>query len=365
MDFRQTPEQELLAAAVATLAGRYGHDYFQAKTRAGTKPDELWSELGRAGFLGVHLPEAYGGGGMGISELAIVCEEVAAQGCPLLLMLVSPAICATLIATHGTEEQRRRWLPPMARGEAKMAFAITEPDAGSNSHRISTTARRDGDVWRLNGTKYYISGVDEAEAVIVVTRTGTDEATGRASLSLFVVDTDSKGMEARTIPVEIAAPEKQFTLFFDDCVLEEDRLLGTEGDGLHQVFAGLNPERLMGAAISCGIGRYALERGGRLREAAHRLGPPDRRAPRHLPTRWPSPRSSWSSHASCSRRPPGATTPASSAGEAANMAKYAAAEASLRRLSTKQSRPTVATASPRSTASPTCGAPHGCCGRRR
>jgi alkylation response protein AidB-like acyl-CoA dehydrogenase len=260
MDFRPTPEQELLREAVAGIAGRYGHEYFQSKTRDGAKPDELWQELGRSGFLGVHLPEEYGGGGMGISELTIVCEEVAAAGCPLLLILVSPAICATLLAKFGTEAQKQRWLPPMAAGESKMAFAITEPDAGSNSHRISTTARRDGDLWRLDGTKYYISGVDEAETVIVVARTGTEDTTGRAKLSLFVVDTDAEGFEARHIPVEIAAPEKQFTIFFDDCQLGEDRLLGTEGEGLRQVFAGLNPERLMGAAVSCGIGRYALDR---------------------------------------------------------------------------------------------------------
>ncbi|HKH87983.1 MAG TPA: acyl-CoA dehydrogenase family protein, partial [Acidimicrobiales bacterium] len=155
MDFRRSPEQELLAEAVSGIAKGYGHSYFQRKTREGAKQDELWAELGRGGFLGVHLPEAYGGGGMGISELTIVCEEVAAAGCPLLLMLVSPAICATLVATFGTDAQKERWLPRMATGESKMAFAITEPDAGSNSHRISTTAARDGDEWRLNGTKYY------------------------------------------------------------------------------------------------------------------------------------------------------------------------------------------------------------------
>ena len=97
MDFRPTQEQELLREAVSGLASKYGHRYFQEKTASDAKPDELWLELGEAGFLGVHLPEDYGGGGMGISELAIVCEEVAAAGCPLLMMLVSPAICGTLL----------------------------------------------------------------------------------------------------------------------------------------------------------------------------------------------------------------------------------------------------------------------------
>ena len=263
MDFRPTPEQEMLQQAVAKIADGFGHAYFQQKTSEGGKQDELWNALGGAGFLGVHLPEAYGGGGMGIAELTIVCEEVAAAGCPLLLILVSPAICATLIAKFGTDDQKTRWLPPMATGELKMAFAITEPDAGSNSHNISTSATRDGDEWRLSGTKYYISGVDEADAILVVARTGTDPDTNRAYLRLFIVDSDSPDLTATHIPVEIAAPEKQFTLFFDRLPLTNDRLLGTEGDGLRQVFAGLNPERLMGAAVGCGIGRYALDKASR------------------------------------------------------------------------------------------------------
>ncbi len=250
----------MLRQAVRKIAGSFGHAYFQERARQGGKQTELWHALGEAGFLGVHLPEAYGGGGMGISELTIVCEEVAAAGCPLLLILVSPAICATLIAKFGTEEQKGRFLPPLADGSGKMAFAITEPDAGSNSHQLSTRAERDGEEWRLEGTKYYISGVDEAEQVLVVARTGRDEATGRGRLSLFIVDTDAAGLEATHIPVEIAAPEKQFTLHFDGLRLPADRLLGTEGEGLRQVFAGLNPERLMGAAIGCGIGRYALDK---------------------------------------------------------------------------------------------------------
>ncbi len=106
----------------------------------------------------------------------------------------------------------------------KIAFAITEPDAGSNSHNISTTATRDGDRWVLQGTKYYISGVDESCAVLVVARTGTDEETGRARLSLFLVDADAPGLERTLIPVEICSPEKQFTLFMDHVSVGADRL---------------------------------------------------------------------------------------------------------------------------------------------
>ena len=333
MDFRPTPEQELLKESVSKIAAGYGHEYFQRKSREGAKQDELWTELGEGGFLGVHLPEAYGGGGMGISELAIVCEEVAAAGCPLLLILVSPAICGSLIAKFGTEEQCRKWLPGLANGEEKMAFAITEPDAGSNSHRISTSAKRDGDTWRLNGTKYYISGVDEAEAILVVAKTGVDES-DRARLSLFVVDTSSNGLVATPIPVEIAAPEKQFTLFFDDCIVGEDRLLGVEGEGLRQVFAGLNPERLMSAAVSCGIGRYAIDRAaeyartrrvwdkpiGSHQGIAHPLA--EAKIDLEL-ARLMLQKAAWSYDAGVD---------AAATGEAANMAKFAAADASLRAL---------------------------------
>ncbi|MGA2520308.1 MAG: acyl-CoA dehydrogenase family protein, partial [Acidimicrobiales bacterium] len=218
MDFRETDEQRMLREAVRGIASKYGHEYFTERARAGGRADELWNELAAGGFLGVNVPEEYGGGGMGIAELAIVLEELAANGCPLLLLVVSPAICATIIARFGSDQQKSTWLPRFGSGELKMAFAITEPDAGSNSHNIATSARRDGDVYRLSGTKYYISGADESEAVLVVTRTGVDEDTGRARLSLFVVDLDSPGLDRTLIPVEIVAPEKQFTLFFDNVV---------------------------------------------------------------------------------------------------------------------------------------------------
>jgi alkylation response protein AidB-like acyl-CoA dehydrogenase len=259
VDFSEPEEHALLRATVAEVARGFGHEYFQEKTRTDGRTDELWQAVADLGFFGVHLPEEQGGGGGGISELAIVCEELAAEGCPLLLILVSAAISSEVISRFGSDEQRQRWLPGLIAGE-KMVFAITEPDAGSNSHNISTTARRDGDVWKLRGTKTYISGVDEAATVLVVARTGTDESTGRARLSLFVVDTDAPGLERQLIPVEIRAPEKQFTLFFDDVEVPADRLIGDEGEGLRQVFFGLNPERITGASISTGIGRYALRK---------------------------------------------------------------------------------------------------------
>ncbi|ALL79899.1 acyl-CoA dehydrogenase (plasmid) [Pseudonocardia sp. EC080610-09] len=253
-------ERAALRSAVAKLVGRFGHGYFMDRANAHEEPAELWKELGSAGFLGVHLSEEYGGGGGGMADLAVVVEESAAQGVPLLMMVISPAICGSIIDQHGSHEMKQRWLPGIADGSLKMAFAITEPDAGSNSHQITTTAHPDGEGWRIRGTKYWTSGIDEADAVLVVTRSPEAGRHGRHPLSLFVVPTDSPGLSWQHIPSALRQPEHQFTVFFDDVAVGRDTLIGTEGNGLRQVFAGLNPERITAACISNGIARYALEK---------------------------------------------------------------------------------------------------------
>jgi hypothetical protein len=255
----ETEEHKALRSAVAALGKRYGRDYLLQAVAAGKAPAELWTEAGKLGYLGVNLPEAYGGGGGGIAELAIVLEELGAAGCPLLMLVVSPAICGTVISRFGTEAQKQRWLPGIADGTRLMAFGITEPDAGSNSHRITTTARKDGADWLLTGRKVFISGVDMADAVLIVGRT-EDARTGRLKPCLFIVPTDAEGFERRPIDMELGAAEKQFELVLDDVRLPADALVGDEDAGLLQLFAGLNPERIMTAAFAIGMGRYALAR---------------------------------------------------------------------------------------------------------
>src|SRR3954470_4712504 len=204
--FTESEERQTLRREVSRLASSYGREDFTRQARAGEKTTDLWLAIGKAGYLGINIPEEYGGGGGGIGDVAAVCEELAAQGCPLLMMVVSPAICGTVISRFGTEEQKRRWLPGIADGTETMAFAITEPDAGTNSHNITTTARRDGDGWVLDGRKTYISGVDEAEHVLVVARTeqltSDGQRTGKLKPCLFVVPTDADGFEAKSIPME-------------------------------------------------------------------------------------------------------------------------------------------------------------------
>ena len=257
--FTESEERRELRKAVAALGAKYGSDYFLSAAAEGRKTTELWSEAGRLGYLGVAIPEEYGGGGGDIGDLAAVCEELSAAGCPLLLMVVSPAIVGTIIAQYGTAEQKQRWLPGLADGTATYAFSITEPDAGSNSHRITTTAERDGDAWVLNGQKTYISGVDEASHVLVVART-VDNKTGSLKPALFMLPTDSEGFSYQQIDMGITGPEKQFTLFIDGVRLPADALVGSEDAGIEQLFAGLNPERIMGAASGCGMARLALDK---------------------------------------------------------------------------------------------------------
>ncbi|HEY5223525.1 MAG TPA: acyl-CoA dehydrogenase family protein [Microbacteriaceae bacterium] len=332
MDFDTEDSHADIREAVAAITKSFGRSYYADHAERHEPTQELWLELGKQGFIGINLPEEYGGGGAGLAELALVCEETAAQGSPLLLMLVSSAISGEVISRYGSAQQKELWLPRMASGETKVVFAITEPDAGSNTLRMSTTATRDGDGeaagWLLNGTKYYISGVDEADAVLVVANTGTDEKTGKALLSLFIVPTDAPGFSAQNLPVSASLPERQFTLFFDNVRLGADQLVGVVNEGFAEVFHGLNPERIVGAAICVGVGRFALEKAAeyaRTRQVwdvpigAHQ-GIAHALAAAKIEVELAALMTDKAAWLHDNGRP---------AGEASNMAKYAAAEAAL------------------------------------
>jgi alkylation response protein AidB-like acyl-CoA dehydrogenase len=252
-------EERQIRAAVRGICDDFPADYSRAKHAQGLPPTELWDALAEKGYLGVNVPEEWGGGGLGMSVLAAVGEEITAAGKSLLLIVVSPAIVGSILARHGTDVQNEQWLRGIAAGTTKVAFAITEPDAGTNSHNLATSLDRRGGGFVLNGQKTYISGVEHADAVLVVARSRLPD--GQLGLpSLALVDVDAPGFTRDEIPMPYVGPDKQWTLFFDGVELHEERLIGGEGGGLGPVFDGLNPERIMGAAIACGMGRRALEK---------------------------------------------------------------------------------------------------------
>ncbi len=260
-DFTEPAEFAEIRQAVRQITEKHGLREYAQRGKASEPQSELWQELGEAGFIGINVPEEFGGGGAGMSELAVVTEASASAGCPLLLILVSSAIAVEILSRHGSDQQKREWLSRMADGGTKMAFAITEPDAGSNSHQITTTARQADDGsgdWIISGQKYYISGVDESAAILTVTRTSTDDR-GRAAISLFIVPTDAEGLVATRLPVAAQIPDRQFTVFYDDVRVPASALIGAAGNGFRPLFQGLNPERISSAALCVGIGRFALD----------------------------------------------------------------------------------------------------------
>jgi alkylation response protein AidB-like acyl-CoA dehydrogenase len=252
-----TQEEAMLRETVARICADFGPEYTRRKVEAGEPPSELWDALASRGYLGVNVPEEYDGGGLGMSGLAAVAEEISAAGCALLLIVVSPAIVGSVLARHGTPEQKERWLRPIGGGTIKVAFAITEPDAGSNSHNLATAARRTDRGYAIRGQKTYISGVEEADAILVVAR--KREADGTLTLPLLaLVDADAPGLSRDRIPTVEPGANHQWQLFFDDVEVTADRLVGGEDAGLRAAFDGLNPERIMGAALVSGTARRAL-----------------------------------------------------------------------------------------------------------
>jgi alkylation response protein AidB-like acyl-CoA dehydrogenase len=253
-----TVEHKAIRESVSGIVSSYGPAYFLERGRSGQGIEELWKELGAAGLLGVHLPEEYGGGGGGMAEAVVVVEELAAHGMPMLIWVISPAICGSILAHHGSEAMKKDWLPDLADGSRKMAFGLTEPDAGSNSHKVATTARRSATGWTLSGSKYYISAIDQADALLVVAKDVEHSTPEKSALSLFVVPTDAPGLQFQEIETSIVSPDKQFTVFLDDVEVGQEAIIGEAGKGLRQVFAGLNPERILVGAICGGVGRYAI-----------------------------------------------------------------------------------------------------------
>lgn len=332
MSFIESPERQALRESVRQVARKFGIEYAVQRTRRGEPLAELWQALGAAGFLGVNLPADYGGGGAGIYELSLVLEEVSAEGAPLIMMVVSPAIVGTVLARYGTAAQRTRWLPGIADGSCVVAFGITEPDAGSNSHKISTIARPDGSDWILNGRKVFVTGVPNADAVLIVART-QHARTGQLRPAMFLLPRQTPGFSYHPIQMDIAETEPQCQLFLDDVRLPAEALVGGDDAPLEALFAGLNPERIMGAALAAGAGRFAIAKARRYLLEREVWGVP---IGAHQGLAHPLAQCHIEVELSRLMLAKAATLYDSgddkAAGEAANMAKYAAAEASIRAL---------------------------------
>jgi alkylation response protein AidB-like acyl-CoA dehydrogenase len=258
IDATATDEDRAIRDAVRGIVLEYGPDYYQQQVDVGGNCSELWQALGKQGYLGVHLPEEFGGGGGGLREISTVVHEAAVAGCPMQSMLFSPGVVGTVLDRSANDEQRARWLPGMASGDTRLSFALTEPDAGSNAHRITTTATKVDDHYVLNGQKVFITGMESADWVMVVARTATDDRTGRARLSVLMVPSDAPGLSYTPIRTVMNQPDHSHQVFFDDVAVPAADMIGQEGAGLRVAFTGLNTERILTSSLCTGIGRYAL-----------------------------------------------------------------------------------------------------------
>jgi alkylation response protein AidB-like acyl-CoA dehydrogenase len=321
-------EEVAIRDSVRGICESFGERYARECYERGEPPRELWDALAEKGFVGANIPIEWGGGGLGMTGLQAIAEEVAAGGGATLMLVVSSAIAGSILARHGSVEQNERWLRGIAAGTTRVAFAITEADAGTNSHNLRTELRRDGDRYLLSGQKTFISGVEEAHAVLVVARARRED--GRLGAPcLCIVDVDAPGFTRDVIPMPYLGPDKQWTLFFDGVELESDRLIGGEEGGLAAVFDGLNPERIIVAALANGSARRALRKAAAYAAEREVWGMP---IGSHQGVAHPLAKAKIELELARLMTQKAATlfdAGAPGAGEASNMAKYAAAEASI------------------------------------
>lgn len=254
--------QEVIDAAYAAVKGvtaRFDRKWYLKAARDKAPTQEMWKCMAAQGLLGIGVPEAYGGYGGGITGPVAVMEAMSRAGVPSFLFIVT-AFTRSAILAGGTEDQRRLWVPPTVAGDLRMCFALTEPNAGTNSFNISTRATRTASgSYKLNGQKIFTSGADEADLMVVVAK--IDDGKDGADISLFVVDTSAPGLTMQQLDIEMFAPERQFAVFFDDVEVSEGNRLGAEGSGKKLLFGALNPERFLIAAWALGLGELAISKG--------------------------------------------------------------------------------------------------------
>jgi alkylation response protein AidB-like acyl-CoA dehydrogenase len=269
LDFELSAEQKLILQSARELCKRFEpqrKEFRELMHRERRYPPELWAALAEMGFMGSLLPEEYGGSGLGLTGLVLGLEELGSAGFGSNTLLVLTGMDALCILRNGSPELKRRYLPGIATGKLKLCFAITEPDAGSNSFRISTLAERKGDHFEITGSKVFITGVDVTDYMLLVTRTTPHAQVSARGLpkahgfSLFVVPTDAPGLEKRQLPMRGIEGHNQFLLFFDRVRVPAADLVGEENQGARALFNSLNPERILAAATACGSSANLLRR---------------------------------------------------------------------------------------------------------
>ncbi|WP_220136919.1 acyl-CoA dehydrogenase family protein [Streptomyces himalayensis] len=264
VDFQLTEDQETIRKAVAGLVREFDDHYWMQKDRDHEFPAEFYAAVAGGGWLGLTIPEEYGGHGLGITEATLLLEEVARSGGG---MNAASAIHLSIfgmhpVVVHGSEELKRRTLPRIATGDLHVCFGVTEPGAGLDTSRITTFARREGDHYVVDGRKVWISKAMESEKILLLTRTSRIDEVARKTdgMTLFLTDLDRSRVDIRPIPKMGRNAVTSNEVFIDGLRVPVEDRVGEEGEGFRYLLDGLNPERMLIAAEALGLGRVALDR---------------------------------------------------------------------------------------------------------
>ncbi|MEM0089493.1 MAG: acyl-CoA dehydrogenase family protein [Archaeoglobaceae archaeon] len=265
MEFELTEEQKMIANSAKEIAEDFPPEYWREKDAKGEFAEEFFKAIAKAGFFGIVIPENYGGSGYGVTELLIAMEELAANGCGMAgvwYLVLTECFGALTIVRHGTEEQKEKYLPKIAKGELEFCMALTEPDAGTNTLAIKTRAVKDGDEWVINGNKIWISGADRAKGMLIIARTTPLEKAPKKTfgISLFLADLPNKAVKVNPIPKHGINYSKSCEVSFNDLRLPENALIPPIDEGWYLLLDTLNPERMSFTTAAIGISRLAVKK---------------------------------------------------------------------------------------------------------
>jgi acyl-CoA dehydrogenase len=264
MDFSFSPDQLAIREAIAKLCSRFDAQYWLERDRNGGFPEDFYRAVAESGWLGIAMPQQYGGAGLGITEAALMMQAVAESGAGFsgAAALHMNIFGLNPVVVLGSDEQKKRWLPALIRGEQKACFAVTEPDAGLNTAKLATSARREGGHYLLRGQKIWISTAQVADKMLILARTAAVQAGGKPTdgLSLFYTDLDRRYVEVREIEKMGRSAVDSNMLFIEELPVPVQDRIGEDGKGFDCILHGLNPERILIAAEAVGLGRVALAR---------------------------------------------------------------------------------------------------------